>query len=200
MTGLISRLPAVVILLALSIALFVLPHIPAQGGDREMLAKLPLWLPLVPLISIFPLFVTGKSSEASLRAISASVLSLFILLHLSLARPLQETYSQSSVGGILTEAQMHKHSIAVFPANLSDQFQFAGKLIAPVFPAATFENMLDWAGRHEDGYCLFFTRDEQSIRQRFSKGASVYKNGWLVFAPVNEMISDAANTSVATLQ
>jgi len=186
-----DRFPLFIILVSIGIALIFLPLMPLKGGDRVMLAKLPFWLPIIPVMSAMPLLFFRRSSYSSVMLVSSSTLALFVGLHLSLTSPLHQTYSQRDVGRLLKKMEENSSSVAVFPPELSGQFQFAGHLQGTLYPAKSRKELMRWATTHPRGYSLLFARDRKSFQITSNNWISEYKNGWLEIAPNNELLGEA---------
>jgi len=186
-SGIRDRLPVFLMLVLVGIALLFLPLVPLKGGDKEMLAKLPIWLPIIPVMSAVPLLFFMKSSHDGVKLISWSTLAFFVCLHLSLTAPLHQTYDQHDVGRFLKKLQENSSSVAVFPPELSDQFQFAGHLQKTLFPAKSRKDLMRWATTHPQGYSLVFSRIRKSVHATSNDWISDYKNGWLEISANSEL-------------
>jgi hypothetical protein len=192
----VDRLPIFIILISIGIVLVFLPLIPLKGGDREMLSKLPVWLPAIPMACALPLLFFKRTTYDSIKLISLCSVTLFIGLHVSLKDPLYDTYDQNYVGNFLQHFQTDQRPIAVFPGELSDQFQFAGKLKQTLYPAKSHVDLRRWASAHPRGYSLLYVRNKNDLLQFHSKVVSEYKNGWLVIlssSDLNNQMTDTLN-------
>lgn len=178
-SGTVDRFPIFIILISIGIVLIVLPLIPLKGGDIDIFTKLPVWLPAILITCAIPMMFPFRSTQNSIKLISLCTVVLFIALHMSLRKPLQNMYSQHDVGRYLQKLQTETSAIAVFPKELSDQFQFAGKLKLNLYSAESGPELMRWAKNHPEGYILLFTKDKIDISKVNCKFVSVYKNGWL---------------------
>ncbi|MCG6929890.1 MAG: glycosyltransferase family 39 protein [Desulfofustis sp.] len=183
----LDRFPIFIIMVSLGIALVSLPVMSLEGGDRAVLTKLPVWLPVLPVACAVPLLLPTKSSGAGTRLVSVCMAALFVTLHVSLREPLHATYSQHEVARFLESAEAQKRPVAVFPADLFDQFQFSGRLTQALYPAKSLPDLMKWARRHPGGYSLLFTRDRRNLAQVGSKTVLDYNNGWLSISSSSEL-------------
>jgi len=156
--GLSRALPPMLVLLAL--LLTIAPMLPLKGGDSEMLAYLPTWLGIGPLVVAIVLFFdTSEQTNSMVRTATALQLVL-IFLHLALARPLHRLYDLTAIGDSIQQAQAAGKEVAVFPARVSDQFQFAGRLTVALVPQQTIEDAVSWAEQHPGQGVLFLLGDQ----------------------------------------
>ena len=177
-----DRIPLLVFLFAFSLILLVVPQMSIEGGDREMLKYIPKWLSLVPaLCGVILLFLKSKSAIGNVKIVSSVMVMLLVLLHLTIATPLHGIYDQSVIGKQLKKAQKEQRRIAVYPAKLSDQFQFSGRLTEPLIPHKTLDSLATWALAHPNQYSLVFTEDSQYITLQGNGLARPYKDGWLLY-------------------
>lgn len=176
---------------ALGVALLVIPYLPLHGGDAEMLVFLPRWLGLFPFLTglIFFFMRTDGSQQAITRVATGNIL-LLLVLHLALARPLHQLYDQTEVGAVLRAAEARGHLVVVFPARLSDQFQFAGRLTRPLLPMDSLEEVVLWAVKNPGQYCLFFATEEGRAWLRGNGTSYRFKDGWLIVRPAAGLHAD----------
>ncbi len=192
-TGPSRALPLLLAMLAL--LLTIAPMLPLKGGDSEMLAYLPPWLGLGPLVAAIVLSF-GKAEQKNSIVWTATTLQLvLIFLHLALVRPLHRLYEVTAIGISIQQAQAAGKEVAVFPARLSDQFQFAGRLTVPLVPQQTFEETILWAGQHQVHNVLFFLNSKEYSNLTFNESCVVqpYKHGWLIFSSAQDVSSSSAH-------
>jgi len=185
-----DMIPIGIILIALAAALLLLPVIPLKGGDREILTQLPTWLFLIPIITAVLLFLAGTVAIDNIAATSCCSIALFVMLHLALKEPLHYMYSQEDVGKLLEHVQQSTDAIAVFPTQLSDQFQFAGKLTTPLYPAASAADLHKWASKHPRGYSLIYSSHRRDLDKISTQLLTKYKNGWLAMCANSTLIKN----------
>lgn len=175
-------LPLMLMLLALLLS--IAPMLPLKGGDSEMLAYLPPWLGIGPLIVAMTLFFDKRKTKNPIIRTATALLLVLIFLHLALARPLHRLYDTSIIGQSLQQAQAAGKKIAIFPARLSDQFQFAGRLTVPLVPQQTLKEVALWSVQHQSHNVLFFLNSEEYSHLIFNEGCVVqpYKNKRLIFS------------------
>ncbi len=186
-----DRIPLLIFFLVLSAAFVVIPQLPLHGGDRDMLKYIPKWIAVVPFSSGLFLFVIQSDSILkSIKTVSASVLFLVILLHLGIAAPLHEIYDQTVFSDKIKTAQDQHRQVAVFPADLSDQFQFSGKLEKPLISQKSIDEMAAWCATNPQGFCLVFTKNKL-FAQPYGVAGTVkqYSNGWLIFRPAKDFFA-----------
>lgn len=179
----LQRSLVVIVLFGMGVGLLLLPHLELQGGDRKVLTMIPGWLPFLLWGGAVAMLLPTPSQRTEIRLIAAVMATIFICIHLALAGPLQQIYSQREIGTMLGMLSEETVPLAVYPHYLSDQFQFSGKLTQPVFPATSPVAVHQWARLHPKGYCLFFARKIEDIPQKTQAIANRYKNGWLILAP-----------------
>jgi 4-amino-4-deoxy-L-arabinose transferase-like glycosyltransferase len=178
-SGTMDRFPVFIVLFSLGVVLLFLPLMPLGGGDREILARLPAWLPVIPLVSAVPLLFFRRAPTGAIRLVSLCLMALFVALHLSLQGILHMTYDQGTVGALLEKLQGKTDTIGVYPGELSDQFQFAGRLTRNVYPAQSPGELIQWATRHPGGYSLLYSRNRDDFANVPGRIVSQYKKGWL---------------------
>ena len=176
------------IFLLIGVALFIVSQMTFKGGDRGVLQYVPEWLGLIPLGCALPLlFVRSSSFVRSAKTISTSFLLLFIALQLALAGPLHDFYQQTEIGERLHAAEEQSRQIAVFPANLSDQFQFAGHLTAPLLEKSSWDEIALWAHANPEQFCLIFTKSPTYQLLVADGFVRQYKDGWLIFRSAKDL-------------
>lgn len=179
------------LLFLVGVVLFILPRLHFQGGDAKMLAFLPPWLGAIPLLAGLVLLVPGSVFVP--RGVSRLVVINVVLLgmlHLALARPLHRLYDQTQIGAALRHADESGSVIAVYPARLKDQFQFAGRLSQPLRPMDSLNEVGAWADENPEQYCLIFTNEEGSAWLKGSGISERFKDGWLVVRPAKGLHVD----------
>lgn len=179
-----DRVPILAIFLLMALALVVVPQLSLHGGDREMLQYLPKWIAIVPLAAGLLLFLSQADSIlAAIKIVSSTILLLVILLHLALAAPLHKIYDQTVVGRRINKAQEQNGQVAVFPSDMADQFQFAGRLTTPLVPQQSLADLAKWSEGNPGGYCLIFTASKYYGQLTGSGIARQYSKGRLIFRP-----------------
>lgn len=186
-TGPSRALPLLLVLLAL--LLTIAPMLPLKGGDSEMLAYLPTWLGLGPLVVAIVLFFDKSEQLNSIIRTATALQLVLIFLHLALARPLHRLYDLTAIGNSIQQAQAVGKKVAVFPARLSDQFQFAGRLTVPLVPQQTIEKAILWSGQRQEYNVLFFLNKKERPQLTFKEGCVVqpYKDAWLIFSSAKDV-------------
>ena len=88
-----------------------------------------------------------------------------------------------------SQAQAVGKKVAVFPARLSDQFQFAGRLTVPLVPQQTIEKAILWSGQRQEYNVLFFLNKKERPQLTFKEGCVVqpYKDAWLIFSSAKDV-------------
>ncbi|TKB27181.1 glycosyltransferase family 39 protein [Desulfopila sp. IMCC35006] len=186
-----DQVPLLVIFLMLSLALLIVPQLSLHGGDREMLQYLPKWIAVVPFSAGLFLYMTRPESMLkSVKIVSSSMLLLVILLQLALADPLHTIYDQTVIGEKIKQAQDANKPVAVFPPKLMDQFQFSGRLLTPVTPQNTFEELVIWSVDNPQAFCLVFTKIKINKQSKTTGIARQYSDGWLIFSPAKDFVAN----------
>jgi 4-amino-4-deoxy-L-arabinose transferase-like glycosyltransferase len=180
-------LPSVLLLLALLLS--IIPHLPLKGGDNVMLAYLPQWLGLGPLVvAIFFMAPWPKWGDPIVR-IAIAQMVLLVFLHLALADSLHRLYDSTAIGRTLQEAQEAGQEIAVYPDRLSDQFQFAGRLTAPLVPQSSLDDAALWSQQHPRQQVLFCVgNDEYAFFHQYGV-VQPYKNAWLILCSTEDFVA-----------
>ena len=172
----------IIILFACSLILLIVPQMSLEGGDKEMLNYIPKWLSAVPaLCGITLLFLKSKSVMGNVKIVSSVMLMFFAFLHLAIAAPLHSIYDQSVIGREIYKTQRVQTTVAVYPENLSDQFQFAGRFTTPLLPKKTMHKLALWTLAHPNQYSLVFTKDSQYKILQGNGLARPYQDGWLLY-------------------
>ena len=186
-TGRFDRLPLVVSFLLAGVACLLITQFSSLARVSGVLHFLPNWLWLIPFLCALPLLHVQTSSPViSAKVMSTSYLLLFMVLHLSIAGPLHAHFQPTEIEEGLRVVQGQARQLAVFPAKLSHQFQFAGHLTAPVLGKNSLDELALWADAHPNEFCLFFTRNPAD---RLVGGKSLvreYKDGWLIFCSAGD--------------
>ena len=182
-----SLLPLLLLIFAL--ALFIIPFLSLKGGDRQMLQFLPPWLGLGPLAAAVILHCTNIVRSQFVIRLSTLFSALLIFFHLALSPQCNIRYGVKDIGRELHRAQNDKQEIAVCPAKLADQFQFAGRLISPVIPLENLEEAAGWSMQHPKGFVLIFSNKEIALffAQQNALPPRPYKNKWLVIVPADSL-------------
>ncbi len=144
-----------VMLLIFSLILAILPLLPFQGGDSGMLHLVPPWLGLIPLMTAYVLY-KKKASRTTIAGTAATLAGMLILFHLALAVPLHTMFQGDVIGKKIHAAQTAGKQVAVYPARMADQFQFAGRLTSVLVPQLTIKNIFGWSQTHTRHYVLLF--------------------------------------------
>lgn len=183
--------PLAVFFVLAGVVLLALPRLPLHGGDAVMLAFLPPWLGGIPLLAGLVFLVPGSGSVPhDITRVAVINVVLLIIMHLVLSRPLQRLYDQTEIGAALGRVEAAGQQVAVYPARLRDQFQFAGRLTRPLLPINSLEEEVAWAAKNEDQYCLLFTTEEGREWLRGNGIAERFKEGWLVVRPATGLRAD----------
>lgn len=188
-SGIVDRFPVFIIMIMLGIAFFILPDITSiNDRDAEILKMFPRWLPLIPVGCALCLLFSQKSIWGGVKLISLSIVGLLLALHLSLREPLYSIYDLHDVGVFLEKLQAQNQSVAVFPAKLSDQFQFTGKLSQRLYPVQSRSDLKGWVIAHPLGYSLLFFSKKKDFMEIQYKLRVKYRNGWLSIASNSSLI------------
>ncbi|HEB69516.1 MAG TPA: glycosyltransferase family 39 protein [Desulfobulbus sp.] len=188
-----SQIVLPVFLLFFALALFIVPTLNLQGGDSAMLRFLPPWIGIVPMISAFLLY--GKYSGTLQYVIKTStvLVGMLVVLHLVLMKPGHTIYDLTVMGRKIHSAQEFGKAVAVYPARLSDQLQFSGKLVHPLIPLQSIEDAVRWSGHNQGNDLLLFLDKEQQSFFTGSGTARPYRNGWLIFRSAQGILADYNN-------
>ena len=169
------------VLLLFSLALLIVPVLNLQGGDSEMLRFLPRWLGIGPMTAAFLLYRSTADPKQLVIKNTVILTGLFVFIHAAMSASLHTLYDTTSIGTQIRIAQAAHLKVAVFPARLSDQFQFAGRFVTPLVPLQNMEEAVLWSKQHpEQAILLFF--DKKTAPYFADRGISrPYKNGSLIF-------------------
>jgi len=188
-----DHLPLISVFLVAACILFVVPLLSFSGeGDRAMLEYIPAWIGLVPLgCGVFLYRFRSLSGLGSIKAVSVSVLLLVIFLHLAMAAPLHLIYDQSEIAIQMKKVEDQGKKMAIFPAALADQFQFAGRLTKPLIPFddGYIDKMVAWSKANPRQFCLIFIHDEEYKLIKGSGFIRRYSNGWLLLRQARGLFS-----------
>ncbi len=185
-----DRIAVLLIYLIICAVLFLLPFLPMQDGDREVLKTIPGWIAIVPLLcALFLLPIRPCSVARSLRMMFISVLLLAIFFHFGMSRPLHATYGQEEISISMGKIQENGGEIAILPEELMDQFQFSGLLTKPLSTFDLWDKLAVWTMTNPDQYCLVFTRSKAYKHLIGSGVARRYDDGWLIFRPAKDFLS-----------
>lgn len=171
-----------IVLLLLSLILFTAPMLAIKGGDSEILSYVPQWIWIGPLAAAMILYFSRppEQSNAIMRTTFVLV-AVVIFFHIAFRRPLHAVYDAVSTGVRIHEAQEEGKSVAVHPARLSDQFQFAGRLTAPLLPQKKIEDAMHWLKENPGHFLLLFLRSKEPLNWAECDDPERFKGGWLFF-------------------
>ena len=181
----------------LGIILLFLPHFHPDGGDGAMLAYIPYWIGIIPLLGCFIiLFMNYDDPGRQMKAVAYINILLLITLQLGVSGVLHKLYDPASIIAAVQESQQKGHLVAGAPDRasdqlpLADQFQFAGRLTRPVPVMQNLAELVVWAQKNPEEYCIIFTRDKDHkvLADKGIEGR--YKDGWLIFRPVKGLSAD----------
>jgi hypothetical protein len=113
-----------------------------------------------------------------------------VFLQLTVSGPLHAIYDQSFIGEKIGIVQKQERTVAVFPHEMSDQFQFSGRLTQPLQPIQSYDNLVRWAVDHPQQYCLLFTKSPNYSMLVGNGLASKYRDGWLIFRPAKDFYAN----------
>ena len=188
--GRFDQFPLAAVFLLCAVAISIVTRGTLSGGDREVLNFLPDWLSFIPLACGLPLFfIRSGSPVKSAKIVAASGVLLFVVLHLAVAEMLQAIYQPAEISEDIRAVQEKSRQVAVFPAHLSDQFQFDGRMTAPVVENSSWDELAQWANAHPDGACLLFTKNPSYSLLVDNGRVRRYKDGWLIFRPAKDFHS-----------
>lgn len=183
--------------LFLGVTLLVLPHFHSEGGDGAMLAYIPSWIGLIPLMSCFILlFMNYGDPGRQIRTVAYINIFLLITLQLGISGVVHNLFYPASIITTIQEYQQKGHLVAAAPDKsidqlpLADQFQFAGRLTKPLPVMQNLAELLVWAQENPGQYSIIFTRNKD---HKLLAGKGIerrYKDGWLIFRPVKELSAD----------
>jgi hypothetical protein len=108
-----------------------------------------------------------------------------ILLQISLTPAINRILNPKEIFASLSLVGKQGKEVAVYPASLMDQFQFAARLIKPVVPLKTLQEMQTWAKKNPDGYGLIFVEKKDSSLFGKEMEFIPYRDGWLLFSQAN---------------
>jgi len=89
--------------------------------------------------------------------------------------------------------------VAVYPARLTDQFQFAGRLTRPLSAKNTMEEIIRWSQKHTGQHVLLLL--DKTTYPFFSDNGTVqpFSNRWLLFRPAAGILADYQHWKTETL-
>ena len=180
--------------LFLGITLLLLPHILLDGEDGAMLAYIPFWIGVIPILSCcIILFMNYDDPGRQIRAVACVNIILLVTLQLGLSGVLHNLFYPSSIITAIQEYQQKGHLVAVAPNKsmdkipIEDQFQFAGRLTKSLPVMQNFDELLLWAQENPEQYSILFTRNKDH-KELAGKGIERrYKDGWLILRSVKDL-------------
>ncbi len=184
--------PVAIFFLLLAVIFFVLPLLPLQGGDTDLLAELPSWLGLGPLAAGLVLWRLRPAAAADrVRIVGTVSVLLLVFCQLALRAPLHRYYGADNIFARMHEVQRRGRAIAVYPPGLADQFQFAARLARPLVPQPILPKELVWAYHNREEYCLIFVEDEKDLWLLDHEGVKTpYSGGWLILRPARGLYDE----------
>jgi len=185
-----DKMVVLLIYLVICAVLLFLPFLPMQDGDREVLKTIPIWIGIVPLLSVlFLLPIRPCSVSTSLRRMFVSILLLVTFFHFGMSRPLHAIYGQDEISMSMGQVQESGGEVAILPRELMDQFQFSGLLTKPLVAFDNWNNLIVWTMDNPEQYCLVFTRSKAYKYLIGSGLARRYDDGWLIFRPAKGFLN-----------
>jgi 4-amino-4-deoxy-L-arabinose transferase-like glycosyltransferase len=190
--GKYAHLPLVLIYVLLSLFLFIVPSLDLYGRESEILTLLPRWIVAGPLFcGLFLHFFRQSSPLGYLKTVSCSIVALMLLFNLAARDPMQAIYDQSDVGSKIHSIQQQGMQVAVYPGDLADQFQFAGRLTQPLIPVIIDSGKMTPVSIDDTSlYFLIHTKNPEYNQIIVSSNAQRYNNGWLIWRPAEDAIAD----------
>lgn len=185
-----DRIPILLIYGILSVLLFIIPQLPLEGGDRDILKNLPEVVAIAPLLCSAPLlFIRSDSVLNAIKVVALSSVIYIALLQITVARPLHDIFGQDDIGKRIRDVQEQGATVAIYPKDMSDQFQFSGRLTKRFVPIATMDELAIWSENNLQSFCVIYTKE---IVHEMLKGdgfAKKYRGGWLIFCPAKGLVN-----------
>lgn len=179
-------LPFLIIFTSLAALLFILPNLPILGSDAVIFKYMPLSAGGIPLVSGFILlgFLFYRKNCLNPVIISISIIILLVFLQMILSQSLHTLFNPSAIIRSLSLAQMEGKTIAVYPKDLADQFQFAARLTKPLVPLRSFQDIQALSNNNSPDYYLVAADQKKLLENGIGAEAIPYKNKWMVFKKV----------------
>lgn len=179
-----------IFLIILSVVLSLIPLVSPQVEGSGILRLLPRWLGIGPLVVAIFLLKNKTEEKQPIAKISTLLVLLLVFLQLSIAAPMHALYDEKMIGNKIKTAQTDHKLVAVYPARLSDQFQFAGKLVTLLVRQQTMAETALWSLRHQGQYLLLFLGKDDYPFPVGHGFVQPFKNGWLIFRSTTGFFAD----------
>ena len=167
----------------LACLLLVLPALPLLGREGVILQHLPGLTATIPLAIGCVLILSNRVwPHRILQVIASCFLCFLISMHFALAKTVNSLYNPGDIISALSRVQREGHRIAVYPAGMADQFQFAARLTEPVVSMESIQGLRDWEGNNQTGYCLVFADRKTLHAFRPKRALTPYRDKWLLFS------------------
>lgn len=180
--------PFLIFFAAFAALLFILPNLPALGKDAVIFKYMPSSVGVVPIVVglILVGFYACRKNSLNPLIISICMLCHLIFLQIVLSQSMNTLFNPREIIRTLSLAQKEGKSIAVYPSNLADQFQFAARLTKPLKVLNNFSELRNISNSAPSDYCLILT-DKKKIIQLAEKETEAipYKDKWLLFRKFN---------------
>ena len=150
---------------------------------------MPAWAGLIPLITGLVLLL-GRATAQPAVPLAVILITMLIMLHIIFASPLSLIYDQSPMAAMIQAAQQEGKQVAVYPAILAEQFQFAGRLTKPLFPQVSMKAITYWAKEHSNNRVLLLIRHSQADFFEHPGRGQNFACRYLIFRPAADMDAD----------
>jgi len=134
-----------VIYLAAGIFLAILPHMALHAGNISLTGGINIfWNFLFILGGIILLRLRPAHVNTSIIGSCVAVVTFLSLVHLGPFQQLKRIYDLAPMAARIAEQQQEGKKIAVYPAKFSNQFQFSGRLSAPLQAIDDYHTLESW--------------------------------------------------------
>jgi len=184
-----DRVPIILIYGILSILLFIIPQLPLEGGDRDILKNLPEIVAVAPLLCGAALLFTKSGSIINaIKVVALSSVIYIALLQVTVTNPLHDIFDQDDIGKRIHDVQERGAAVAIYPADMADQFQFSGRLTRPLAPIAAMDKLAVWSENNSQSFCVIYTKKSGYEILQGNGFAQKYRGGWLIFCPAEGLM------------
>ncbi|MFV0439084.1 MAG: ArnT family glycosyltransferase [Desulfopila sp.] len=165
-----------------TLAVAALPLLPIRGSSARFISQLPVWLGLCPLAAFLPFIVARGEHHRHLTPLRTAVATtlFFIGIHLGLSTPLNANYRIANISRALAGMAARHQTVAVYPRKLDDQFHFTGRLVAPVVPLRSAQEVIDQTITAPESGIVINLKEPTIPKMPAGIIAEPYKGGWLL--------------------
>lgn len=173
--------PAAIALAAIGIAALLLPHLTLPPSVAA-LADTRWWWGLPFFALAVWIALPRDVAAAQVPKLAAASIVTLAALHVAYVRPLASAWDVRPLAGAIARLQAQGTPIAHDGA-YHGQYQFAGRLAAPLPELDDVEDARQWLAAHPDGRLIVYFRDAGALRDFDAIATQPFRGRWAAIVP-----------------